>query len=60
MNRTFTESGIPTDFVYTGKLFYSIVRMAELKEFQTGSRILVLHTGGLQGNHSLAPGQLQF
>jgi 1-aminocyclopropane-1-carboxylate deaminase len=60
MNRTFISSGIPTDFVYTGKLFYSVVRMASAKIFPPGSRILVLHTGGLQGNLSLAPGLLQF
>jgi 1-aminocyclopropane-1-carboxylate deaminase len=60
MNRIFAETGIPTDFVYTGKLFYSIVRMAELKAFPARSRILVLHSGGLQGNRSLTPGLLQF
>jgi 1-aminocyclopropane-1-carboxylate deaminase len=60
MNETFLSSGIPTDFVYTGKLFYSVVRMAAAKMFPPGSRILVLHTGGLQGNRSLAPGMLQF
>ena len=60
MNQIFFESGIPTDFVYTGKLFYSIVRLATENYFPPGSRILVLHTGGLQGNRSLAPGLLQF
>jgi len=60
MNRIFSESGIPTDFVYTGKLFYSIVRLATENYFPAGSRILVLHSGGLQGNRSLAPGLLQF
>jgi 1-aminocyclopropane-1-carboxylate deaminase len=60
MNQTHASSGIPTDFVYTGKLFYSIVRMTELNAFPAGSRILVLHTGGLSGNRSLAPGLLQF
>jgi 1-aminocyclopropane-1-carboxylate deaminase len=60
MNQTYSESGIPTDFVYTGKLFYSVSRMAKMKVFPTGSRILVLHTGGLSGNRSLAPGLLQF
>jgi 1-aminocyclopropane-1-carboxylate deaminase len=60
MNRVFSESGIPTDFVYTGKLFFSVERMAAGKIFPAGSRILVLHTGGLQGNRSLAPGLLQF
>lgn len=60
MNRTFGESGIPTDFVYTGKLFFSVIRLAVMKLFPPGSRILVLHTGGLQGNRSLAPGLLGF
>jgi 1-aminocyclopropane-1-carboxylate deaminase len=60
MNQIYKNSGIPTDFVYTGKLFFSVIRMAEMKLFPPGSRILVLHTGGLQGNRSLAPGLLQF
>jgi 1-aminocyclopropane-1-carboxylate deaminase len=60
MNQTFADSGIPTDFVYTGKLFFSVIRMAAMKLFPPGSRILVLHTGGLQGNRALAPGLLQF
>ena len=60
MNRTFDQSGIPTDFVYTGKLFFSVFRMAIEKAFPNGSRVLILHSGGLQGNHSLAPGLLQF
>ncbi len=60
MNLVYSESGIPTDFVYTGKLFYSIVRMASGNNFPYGSRILVLHTGGLQGNRSLPSGLLQF
>jgi 1-aminocyclopropane-1-carboxylate deaminase/D-cysteine desulfhydrase-like pyridoxal-dependent ACC family enzyme len=60
MNRTFLESGIPTDFVYTGKLFYSVVRMAVGNFFPAGSRILIIHSGGLKGNRSLASGLLQF
>jgi len=60
MNQTYADSGIPTDFVYTGKLFYSIARMADRNAFPAGSRILVLHTGGLPGNRSLTPGLLQF
>ena len=60
MNRNFAEYGIPTDFVYTGKLFFSVIRMATMKIFPPGSRILVLHTGGLQGNRSLLPGLLEF
>jgi len=60
MNITYTESGIPTDFVYTGKLLFAVISMAEMKLFPPSSRILVLHTGGLQGNRSLTPGLLGF
>jgi 1-aminocyclopropane-1-carboxylate deaminase len=60
MNIIYTESGIPTDFVYTGKLIFAVISMAEMKFFPPGSRILVLHTGGLQGNRSLTPGLLRF
>ena len=60
MNKLYAESGIPTDFVYTGKLVFAVISMAEMKLFPPGSRILVLHTGGLQGNRSLTPGLLGF
>lgn len=60
MNKTYTESGIPTDFVYTGKLLFAVISMAAMKLFPPGSRILILHTGGLQGNRSLTPGLLGF
>jgi 1-aminocyclopropane-1-carboxylate deaminase len=60
MNATYAESGIPTDFVYTGKLLFAVISMADMKLFPPGSRILVLHTGGLQGNRSLTPGLLGF
>ena len=60
MNQTFAESGIPTDFVYTGKLFFSVIRLAVMQLFPPSSRVLVLHTGGLQGNLSLTPGLLGY
>lgn len=60
MNQVYGESGIPTDFVYTAKLFYSISRLAKENTFPSGSHILIVHTGGLQGNHSLSSGLLQF
>jgi 1-aminocyclopropane-1-carboxylate deaminase len=60
MNQLYRESGIPTDFVYTAKLFFAIYRLVTENIFPTGSCILILHTGGLQGNQSLTSGQLQF
>jgi 1-aminocyclopropane-1-carboxylate deaminase len=60
MNELYSASGIPTDFVYTGKLLYAVADLALHNYFPAGSRILIIHSGGLQGNLSLAPGQLQF
>jgi 1-aminocyclopropane-1-carboxylate deaminase len=60
MNALYSASGIPTDFVYTGKLFYAIADLARNNYFPDNSRILIIHSGGLQGNISLPPGRLQF
>ena len=35
--------------VYTGKMFYGLFDMIEKDSFPKGSRIVALHTGGLQG-----------
>jgi 1-aminocyclopropane-1-carboxylate deaminase len=60
MNRFYRDTGIPSDFVYTGKLFYAVMDMARQYLFPPGSRLLVIHSGGLQGNRSLSPGVLDF
>lgn len=60
MNHLYTESGIPTDFVYTAKLIYAVVDLARKQQFSVGSKLLIIHSGGLQGNGSLAPGTLIF
>ncbi|HVY74667.1 MAG TPA: pyridoxal-phosphate dependent enzyme [Puia sp.] len=60
MNEVFDISGIPTDFVYTGKLFYAIADLAEQSFFPRGSNILMIHSGGLPGNRSLPSGLLHF
>lgn len=60
MNHLYREHGIPTDFVYTGKLFYGLFELISKDFFPPGSRILAIHSGGLQGNRSLLPGTLAF
>jgi len=47
-------------FVYTGKLFYAIHDLVATGYFPPGSRLLVIHSGGLQGNDSLNKGTLIF
>jgi len=56
MNDVYKDAGIPTDFVYTGKLFFGIFDLIRNNFFPAGSRLLVVHSGGLQGNRSL-PGE---
>ena len=60
MNRLWQQQRLPTDFVYTAKLFYGLFNKIETGYFPAGSGILCVHTGGLQGNNSLAAGTLLF
>ncbi len=41
---------IPLDPVYTGKMFFGIFDLIQSSTFPQNSRILAIHTGGLQGN----------
>jgi len=41
--------GIPIEPVYSGKLFWAAKKLIEQNTFAKDSRILLLHTGGLQG-----------
>ena len=58
MNEFYRRTQIPSDFVYTGKLFFAISDLIENNFFPAGSKLLLIHSGGLQGNSSLAKGTL--
>lgn len=60
MNAFFRDHQVPLDFVYTGKLFYAVANLIRANYFPPGSRLLLIHSGGLQGNRSLLPGTLIF
>jgi D-cysteine desulfhydrase len=60
MNELFMAHQLPTDFVYTGKLLYGINDLIYKDYFPPNSRLLAIHSGGLQGNRSLPPGTLLF
>jgi 1-aminocyclopropane-1-carboxylate deaminase len=60
MNEWYRLAGIPSDFVYTGKLFFAVKDMLEKNYFSPKSKILIIHSGGLQGNQSLPNGTLIF
>lgn len=49
INKLKTETKIPLDPVYTGKMLYGIVDLIKNDYFSRGTKILVIHTGGLQG-----------
>ena len=51
---TFKEkTGIPLDPIYTGKMIYGIFDLLEKGYFRENSRILAIHTGGLQGIYGM-------
>lgn len=60
INSFYNETGIPTDFIYTGKLVMAFRELAQQGYFPENSKVLLIHTGGLQGNLSLSPGVLSF
>ncbi|MDE3253888.1 MAG: pyridoxal-phosphate dependent enzyme [Bacteroidota bacterium] len=51
---------IPSDFVYTGKLFFAVKDLVSKGYFAEKSKVLVIHSGGLQGNASLPLNTLPF
>ena len=49
INRFFIETGISLDPIYTGKMVFGVIDMIRKNYFPEKSRILMIHTGGLQG-----------
>ncbi len=43
------KTGIPLDPIYTGKMLFGLLDMIKNDSFATGTKILAVHTGGLQG-----------
>lgn len=60
MNQWYHLTGIPSDFVYTGKLFFAVNDLIQKHYFPSESKLLIIHSGGLQGNRSLPKGTLIF
>ncbi|NCX95307.1 MAG: pyridoxal-phosphate dependent enzyme [Chitinophagia bacterium] len=53
MNHFYTQNQIPLDRVYTAKMMYGIAEQLQSGYFLPHTRLLCVHTGGLQGNASL-------
>jgi 1-aminocyclopropane-1-carboxylate deaminase len=60
MNQLWETEKIPSDIVYTGKLLMAVDSLLKENYFKAGSKILVIHSGGLQGNRSLPLGTLLY
>ena len=60
MNQLWETEKIPSDIVYTGKLLMAVEILLKENYFKAGSKILVIHSGGLQGNRSLPAGTLLY
>jgi 1-aminocyclopropane-1-carboxylate deaminase len=46
------NQNLPLDQIYTGKMFFGVLDIISKGYFPEGSRILAIHTGGLQGSVS--------
>ena len=60
MNEFYMATGIPTDLVYTSKLFYGLMQIIKEGSISRGSKVCAIHSGGLQGNRSLPQGTLVY
>jgi 1-aminocyclopropane-1-carboxylate deaminase len=49
INRFYAENKIPLDPIYTGKMVFGVMDLIEKNYFPENSKILLIHTGGIQG-----------
>ncbi|MDG1529007.1 MAG: pyridoxal-phosphate dependent enzyme [Polaribacter sp.] len=49
INQFYEATNIPLDPIYTGKMLFGIVDVIKKDYFSENSKILIIHTGGLQG-----------
>lgn len=49
INDFYQKFQVPLDPVYTGKMAFGVLDLIEKKKFPKGSKILMIHSGGLQG-----------
>lgn len=49
INAFFEKTKVPLDPIYTGKMVFGVIDLIDKKYFPAHSKILLIHTGGLQG-----------
>lgn len=50
-----TKHQIPLDQIYTGKMMFGLFELIAQSYFEQGTKILAIHTGGLQGRSGSSP-----
>ena len=60
MQQCWDKWQIPTDIVYTSKLVFAVKDLLRKNYFSPESRVLIIHSGGLQGNRSLPSNTFRF
>ena len=60
MNEFYRQTRIPTDYVYTAKTLRGLLQITRNQPKPKKENILMLHTGGIQGNRSLKEKTLVF
>lgn len=60
MRTVWYEHKLPTDIVYTSKTFFAVRELIANDTIKSGSNVLMIHSGGLQGNLSLPANTLPF
>jgi len=53
INDFYKQFKVPLDPIYTGKLLFGVMNMIREGYFDKGSKILAIHTGGLQGTQGM-------
>ncbi len=49
INHFYSQNQIPLDPIYTGKMVFGVIDLIQKNYFPIGSKILLIHTGGMQG-----------
>ncbi|CAM3983857.1 1-aminocyclopropane-1-carboxylate deaminase/D-cysteine desulfhydrase [Flavobacterium weaverense] len=49
INNFYIQTQVPLDPIYTAKMVFGVMDMIEKNYFPSGSKILLIHTGGIQG-----------
>ena len=53
LNLFYKENKIPLDPIYTGKMVFGIMDLIKKDYFPVNSKILIIHTGGIQGTQGM-------